>query len=292
MPRRNPTWTSFYGLPSAHRLDRIFPGFESEERALREDRERIRLMQEAIEEISCRPLSAVSGFDPYEISKLAEQMTISEVTGVHCKSLASSFSMRDLRLSQVGAMLQLFQPYPNTELIAITILNERWVLTPQQLLEASASSIRDELRRHLVRAGLNLVGGPLVLFLHGEFDPVAEVYVLHFHGITLKIKKPALLSMSGHWGYVPTASGAVPIRCDPVADRARQFSYCLKAFWPERDVTVLAGRTERDRKPRRIGEPHASLVMVWLDRQSPSDIRILMGCRVGRGGSFVEHERT
>jgi hypothetical protein len=249
-------------------------------------------MRRAVELLENENRSVAPGFDPQLIADLADGLAVSEATGVHAESLASSFSMRNLRLSQIGAMLQLFQAYPNTELVTINILNEKWVLSRRQLIETSASSIRDQLRRHLLRAGVNLINGPLVMFLHGEFDPVAEVYILHFHGITLKTKKPALLSMSGRWGYVRTASGAVPVRCDPINDRARQFSYCLKSFWPERDVQIVDGRSERDRKPRRIGEPFASLVMVWLDRQSPSDIRILMGCRVGRGGPFVEHKRT
>src|SRR5664279_963080 len=106
-------WKPFYGLPSAHRLDRIFPSFETEESALREDRERINLMQEAVCRLREQSSPDVSGFDPQNISKLAEHLTIAEATGVHCESLSSSFSMRNLRLSQIGAMLQLFHPYPN-----------------------------------------------------------------------------------------------------------------------------------------------------------------------------------
>jgi hypothetical protein len=126
-------------------------------------------------------------------------------------------------------------------------------------------------------------------FLHGEYDPIAGVYILHFHGITLKTKKKAIASLSGRWGYVPTASNAPPIVCLAVRNRETQFSYCLKSYWLERAVKIVNSQPERDGKGCRIGEPYQSFALTWLDRHSPSDITLLMGCRVGRGGQLVEH---
>jgi hypothetical protein len=255
-------WDTFKQLDDAHRLDKMFSRFETEEDSLREDHHRqmsaLNLLKsgEASAFVSNKALDCL-------IEKLGRGIS----TGRHVKSLASSFSMRSLRRSHIGKTLEWFAPYANSDLVSFTILNQRWCLSPAELLATSASKIKEQFARDLRRAG---VDGPLVAFLHGEFDPVNELYTLHTHGACLRHEYENMRSLSRRWGYVPSISGAPSIRCDDVMDRLTQLSYLEKAFWPERDVNVVGDQIDRARNPLRVREPFHSIMLIWLDRQSPS----------------------
>ena len=201
-------------------------------------------------------------------------------------SLASSIAMRGIRLEVLGKVLQVLEPYDDSELSTFTIINKQWRVTPKQLLYLKASTIRGQLRTHLCRAGVLKIPGPLIAYLHGEFEPNSGAFVLHFHGVTTSEKARALDALKADasgarkWGYDKTATGAAAIRRDVVCDRARQVSYTLKSFWPQRTVRLVDDMPKRDRSVHRIDDPHHLQVLLWLDRHKLTDICLLNNCRV------------
>ncbi|HEV7252001.1 MAG TPA: hypothetical protein VGN97_02725 [Mesorhizobium sp.] len=204
--------------------------------------------------------------------------------GLPPRTLASSLSMRSIRQAVVEGMLTGFEPYSNEQLRTFTLLNQNWVFTPEALDGVHAARLVRQLRTHLHRAGVLDLPCPLIAFLHGEFDPVAGVFVLHFHGATTAPKAQALHELKGKWGYVKSRTRAAPVRCRPVRDRARQFSYLLKSYWPSRGVRDQDGVLMRDRKGHRIPEPFHSQVLLWLDRHNLADITLMNDCWSPRSG--------
>lgn len=268
-------WSDYKALGSPFRLDRVFSDFESEEAALNEDIYRQRSLLRVLSNGDYPDY-----FDSNRARRLIERLGHGISTGRHCGSLASYYAMRSLRLSVIGKMLQEFAPFQDRDLLTFTAISERGVLTPEQLLATSASRLKDDFARDLRRAG---VDGPLYGCLHGEFEPEAGVFVIHWHGTCLRDEHPNLLSMSGRWGYVRTASGAAPIVCKSVSDRARQFSYLYKSLWQERSITVANGHTDRSDKPLRVREPYQSIMLTWLDRQSPNSMVLRWDVRSDEG---------
>jgi hypothetical protein len=122
------------------------------------------------------------------------------------------------------------------------------VLTPREFEQVTAAQLKQQLRTHLNRVGITAKSG--LAFLHGEFDPVARLYTLHFHGVTTAEIAAALDGLLiRKWGYVPTRTGADPIKRQKMSNPARQFTYLLKAFWPSRAVRLVDGELKRTESP-------------------------------------------
>ena len=304
------SWDYFKGLNRRHRLDLALvadvdprtgkrrKGYETEEEAIAEDKKRARLMNKILpgglgwlsntlrygawrerERLHHLPPVTV----PNEAVRLLQDKLLTACSsGRHLESLALSFSMRALRLSAIGALLEGLERYADNELASFTVLNANWVFTPAELLTVSAATIKNQFLTHLRRIGVAGISGPFVAFLHREFEPTSGKFVLHFHGVTTNAKYRVLLSLSkdkSAWGYVATATGSPPIRSENISDRIRQFSYLLKSYWPQKGVRVVDGKSKRDRRGKRIHEPYASIALVWLHRQAPANIAVLQGCR-------------
>ncbi|MGI4768650.1 MAG: hypothetical protein ACRYGP_26725 [Janthinobacterium lividum] len=197
-------------------------------------------------------------------------------------TLASSVTMRAVRKAALQAMHQALKPYP--ALCAVTVINQSWRLTPADLERLTAATIKRQFTTHLNRCGAARLPGPLIAFLHGEFEPTSGYYQLHFHIITTPEKAHALRALRRISGYVKTATGAAPIHITPVRDRERQFSYVLKGYWPSKAVRTYGTVLKRDRSHHRIPEPFATQVLLWLDRQHLADLTILNGVWSRRNG--------
>lgn len=204
--------------------------------------------------------------------------------GLPPRTLASSLGMRAIRQSVVDAMLHAFTTYSNEDLRTFTILNEQWVFTPAQLDCVEAAKLTKQLRTHLERAGVLTLAGPFICFLHGEFEPVRCVYVLHFHGVTTAGKARALDRLKNRWGYAKSQTRAAPIRREQVRDRGSQFSYLLKSYWPSKGVRNVGGVSKRDRRHHRIPEPYHAQVLIWLHSQSLTNITLMNDCWSPRKG--------
>ena len=293
-------------LTAHHRLDRVLiadidprtgeqrRGFETEEDVLKEDLTRAVSLMKTARMPAWRPGASVwlrfpnwGDLDPAKIRNLAERLNAGYETGVHCKSLASAFAMRDIRVANIGSVLESFERYSDDELCTFTVLNSNWVFDAPGLQAVSAADLKKQFRYHLRRIGIYDIPGPFIAYLHGEFEPTSGRFTLHFHGgTTLEKYKLMLKLLRTEWGYVKTASGATPIRMERVRDRVRQFSYLLKSFWPQRSFIAINDEILRKRTVNRIQRPFLAISLLWLDVQKLSDMMVLQGCRFTPGGEL------
>ncbi len=220
--------------------------------------------------------------DRFEARRLAAKLGVAAMQPSPPASLASSVAMRAIRKAVLQAMQQALKPYPT--LCAVTVINRSWRLTPADLENIAAATIKRQFTTHLNRCGASRHPGPLIAFLHGEFEPTSGYYQLHFHLVTTPEKARALKALKRIQGYVKTATGAAPIHITPVRDRRRQFSYVLKGYWPSKAVRTYGSVRKRDRSHCRIPEPFATQVLLWLDRQQLADLTILNGVWSRRNG--------
>ena len=227
--------------------------------------------------------------DSASIDRLLQKLE-GQGTGSVANSLASAVTIRNIRLTVLGAMMSAFDGFPDEELATATVINQRWIYTPSTLDGVTARQVKNRFRTDLNRIGLLKMPGPFIAILHGEFEPRRGVYVLHFHILTTREKAEALKRLRSRRGskvfsgYQRTASGAAPIVVKPMRHRFRQVSYLLKSFWPARAIRRINGVDRRERRYRRISEPFASQVLLWLDRQRLRDLVIMHGCWSLRSG--------
>jgi hypothetical protein len=224
------------------------------------------------------PLDAEAG------EVLREMLEAGLTSGLPHPTLASSLGMRAIRQSVFGALLRALEDYADADLRTFTIMNAKWTYTPEELDRVTAAQIKNQLRTHLNRAGILRMRGPFICFLHGEFEPTSGLYVLHFHGVTTAAKAAALDHLKNRGGYIRTQTGAAAIRCEQVRDRAAQFTYLLKSYWPAKAVRVVDGDMKRDRKHHRIPEPYHTQYLLWLDRQKLADLTVMHDCWSPRNG--------
>lgn len=192
-------------------------------------------------------------------------------------TLASAQCMRAIRGAVIPAMLDAFEEYADADLATFTAIKKIWNVSCTDLSTTVASRLRASFRTDLNRAGVVGIEGALLAFLHGEFDPVAGNFQLHWHGLTTRDKAALLPKLKSISGYETTATGSSPIRKTPVKDRPRQFSYLLKSYWPERGVRPVDGTVKRDRRGQRIKPPFDALYLLWLDQQRLRDITVFSG---------------
>jgi len=274
-------------------------GFETEEKSIAEDKRRARYMRRMlssgragwlnIKDVLWRNTQRLPHLSHPQIDwkaaeRLIRNLEASVASGIPHRTLASSLEMRGIRQAVMGALLQAFEGYANEDLRTFTIINAQWTFTPGELDKVSATQIKKQFLTHLNRAGITTMPDPLICFLHGEFEPTRGHYVLHFHGVTTKEKAAALDRLKEISGYVPTLTGASPIRRPRVNNRAHQFTYMLKAFWPSKAVRDVGGVMQRDHEGRRIPEPFHSQVLLWLDRQRLKDMTLMNNCWSPRNG--------
>ena len=219
-------------------------------------------------------------------------------------TMATAVAMRHIRLKVIGALLDALADYHDDELRTITVVKPSWRFTPERLSTLSAKSLKVQFEGDLKRTGTYRYPGPLVAFLHGEWEPTHGVYVLHYHIVTTRAKAAYMLA---EFRKLPATFGATPyvlrpLRSSNVKDRTRQLTYLLKRYWPQRALRWIDGRWVRDRRFHRISEPYSSAYLLWLDRHRLLDLTIMNGTwSMKRGGSaewkrfyllVTEHGRT
>lgn len=285
-------------------------GFETGAEAAREDRLRARRMRRVLNRpgptnwlnIAARlwlakhisPRVGHPSLDREALGSLAERLESGVARNVPPLTLASSLRMRAIREGLSGALLEAFADYPDADLRTVTVIYSGWSFTPAELDRATAAKLKAQFRQHLNRAGVFKVPGPLFAVLHGEFEPASGRYMLHYHLITTAEKAAALqrgLSAKTIKGYTVTPTGAAPVRRSRLGDRIAQLSYLAKSYWPSRPVIQIGGKPKRVRDPRRIPEPYATQVLLWLDRQRFTDLVVIHDCWSRRKGGSAAMKR-
>lgn len=284
-------------------------GFETEAKSNGEDRERARRMRRVLNRagrtgwlnikdrlwlLKQSPRVTPPALNRTAIDDLASRLEAGVASGFPPLTLASSLRMRAIRQGLGRALLNAFEDYADADLRTVTVIYTGWAYTPATLDRVTAAQIKKQFRRHLERAGVTKLPGPLFAVLHGEFEPTSGLYQLHFHLVTTAAKAAALkagLTARKIRGYAVTITGSAPVRRSKVRDRVRQFTYLAKAFWPGKPVIIIDGQRRRVRRYRRIPEPFGTQVLLWLDRQQFSDLVVTHDCWSRRNGGTAAMKR-
>ena len=267
-------------------------GFETRRQALAEDKVRVRLIETHLVELKkVQQSGRIPSAGPYSLDRVAARALRRKLqrgirTGVSEETLGSNLYMRSVRDETIGALSAALEEFADEDLRIVTVINRNWAYHEDRLDQISANKICCQFRNHLSRGGVTAVAGPLVAFLHGEFDSNGRVFQIHFHLVTTTVKAAALKKgLRKQWGYVKTVPGSNPITAQELTDRPCQLSYLLKAFWPDRPIFWIDGVPRRVREVRRIKDIAHTQVLLWLDRCRIQDLMLVTGC-VYRHGRF------
>jgi hypothetical protein len=126
--------------------------------------------------------------------------------------------------------------------------------------------------------------GWLIAYVHGEYDPRTDRFQLHLHVLTVGNKAKAIERLRKLPLYTRNAHVQRPIVRRRLKNAATQISYYLaQGFWPAKPTVRIGGNTRRTRSRYRIPEPRHAEFLMWLDRQTFTDLVWLHGCRFERG---------
>lgn len=215
-------------------------------------------------------------------------------------SLASSYFMRHLRKLVVGALWQLVNAVGCDKVSTFTVIPRSWEISADQLLGVDPRILLERFRQKLIRASKGQKGGWLFAAIHGEYEPTRNVYQLHIHGIACgnMIKAVDHLRKRSDFKKVKDAKGEtvylrVRISRKPLTDLPDPLTYILQAFWPARAAYKRGYDDQtRQRKKRRIAEPHHSHVLLWLDKWRLRHITLMIGLRVTKDGLKITNPKT
>jgi hypothetical protein len=315
-------WNYISRLPAQHRIDKQLPpeqsplafrrmrGFETEEAAWKEDRKRARLLSDSTrlgpgwlsnagKRFKHQVRNGIYGGGaptprPQEMVALRADLEKALKIGRHPQTLASFSTYRLARIAWIGALAERFECTPADGLRTFTLMHPDWVIAAVDLLNTPASYFTARFRADLRTIKIAAIPGPLIAWIHCEYEPFRKVFIFHFHGVTTAAKAQLLrkLTKATALGYRKTSTGGSALRIVKVSDRFRQFSYLVKGFWPQRAVREVApGVFKRDRKIQRIHEPYGSMALLWLYKHGPTDIAVLQGCRFMPDGQLRAAER-
>lgn len=207
------------------------------------------------------------------------------------KTLASSRYLRKQRIRVFGALWQLVD---HAELRSFTVIKRKWQVDASDLRRLDPKRVLSAFRSDLIRLGAAEADGWLFAAYHSEFHPASASFQGHIHGIATG----ALADLVDRLRHQPSYRSArttgadspvvdpVWISRQPLTDLPATLSYTLKSYWPEHEEGPGRGYD------RRIREPEHSRVLLWLDRQSLTDITLLMRLSIGKEGLKVVKKRT
>lgn len=232
---------------------------------------------------------------PLQAQALARKLERSADDGDYPVSPACALFMGWFRYRFIAALWKLYAE----QLVAdspktLTIIPRAWEFTPEQLMDADPRRLLESLRTTLYKMGAKDADGWLIMFLHGEYDPVAGVFRLHVHGLASAdmievVKKLRKLDQFKTRKLGPTGGPEaiyrpVRIRGMALTDLPAPLSYIAQSFWPSRAIYVdQDGNNRRQKLKRRIPEPYHSLVLLWLDRWNVNDLMLRIHLRVSNG---------
>ncbi|ACS38041.1 hypothetical protein [Methylorubrum extorquens] len=274
-------------------------GFERQRAVRLEDRERREaLLSWADGTLRLSAQRPVKHYTAHDARELAMRLKRPARGGPPAQTFASAAYMRRFRLRFVGAVLRLIRENPTAEVGLVTIIPRDWRIRGRDLPTIKPKQYLERFRQQLVRAGLKEADGWLIAFLHGDYDPSHDTYQLHLHVVATGGLVPLIRQLNALPVYRrgdPTASGFVrqPIRVLRLKDPERRVSYYLgQAFWPSKPSYVQDGVWRRHPRRQRIPNPRLAEWLMWIDRQSFSDLLMLRGCRLGDGTLMLQRNAS
>lgn len=210
-------------------------------------------------------------------------------------SLASSVHMRSLRVNVAGALWKLMRAAKPVKPHGFTIIPRNWQFTSAELDAVDPVKLLNTLRAALYKKGAAKATGWLICFIHGEYDPVWNVYRVHVHGFAhgsmvevidrLRQLPNYRTQRYQQDGRLNPIYRPVQVTRQPPDNRRRQLTYRLQSYWPSRAIMVSAdGKSIRTRRRGRMVEPYHSQVLLWLDRWKLADLTLMIGLRVTQAG--------
>ena len=144
------------------------------------------------------------------------------------KTLASSRTFRRVRRAVFRKLFPALADYADEELRVVTVIKSSQRIQASDLLMTSAKRLKAQFAADLKRSGVASMPGPLIAFLHGEFESTAGVFVVHWHLVTTAEKADALQREFGKLRtYPPTPTGSPAILVQKMNNRAKQLTYLL-----------------------------------------------------------------
>lgn len=174
---------------------------------------------------------------------------------------------------------------PNT----FTIFPQNWVFTAEQLASKNPRRLLKAFLSVLNRLGLRRAGGYLFVAIHGEFDEATGLFHLHLHGVA----DQQMLAIIDRLRKLPNfrcrrSKGDTKLRVrigrKPLTNLPYPLTYILQSYWPRRWRGTIEGVTRRGTVRHRIPEPFHTVLLLWLDRWSLTDITLLVGLSAGPRG--------
>ncbi|NJC41033.1 hypothetical protein GGQ87_001291 [Brevundimonas alba] len=267
----------YQGLKDNYRLDRLLPpsqkngkrrGFETEHAALTEDSTRARSLVRSL------------GADTVAVT-LGRELAGETMP----ETMASARWMRDERLEFGAAVIEGLEPWPAKKIAFFAGIPISGEVPADKLDTIDPKALKERLRQQINRLGLTFRSGFLVAIFEAEFEPVSKIYRFHFHGAATGSYVKALRLLQQLPAYKRRDHVHQPFQIKKLtsdADRPQAVSYLLKSHWKQRRIGPVGEDcvVKRDRKYRRLEEPHHAYALLWLDRHSVSDITLFMGCRM------------
>jgi len=202
------------------------------------------------------------------------------------ETLASSRYARRVRDRVFSQIWRLVARYPGRVTTA-TVIKRGWEFAPEELDNLDLGKLLNGFLADLDRRGAGEAGGWLIAFVHGEYDTPSGIIRLHLHLITAGaiINVVDSLRKGRCYKYREGDSVRFRVRIDrkPLTDLPYPFTYCFKAYWPWKHLTMTANGKRRTRKHRRIPEPVHTQVLQFLDRHRLNDLIVLKHVSVKRG---------
>lgn len=184
----------------------------------------------------------------------------------------------------------------------LTIIPRTWEFTPETLTDANPKLLLSALRNALYGCGAAKATGWLIVFVHGEFDPVAGVYRLHVHGFAYgemvqvvdrlrKLPNYETLHRLKDGSPSPVYR-RIKLTRKPLTKLPRPITYRVQSYWPSKALVICDdGKRIRARRKQRIIEPYHSQVLLWLDKWGLEDLTLMIGLRVTKDG-LIQTKRS
>jgi hypothetical protein len=185
---------------------------------------------------------------------------------------------------------------------AITIVPRNAVYTPKEFDDLDPNQLTAALRTALYAKGAAKASGWLIVFLHGEHEPKANVYRPHFHGyayggmvdVVRRLRQLPNYKTQKHGkdGRINSVYRPVQVKVKRPRNIRREINYRLQSYWPAKAIIIFDdGLQKRASRRRRISEPYHSQVLLWMDRWELSDLTLMIGLRVTKNG-LVQTKRS
>lgn len=248
-------------------------GFESKVKAHKEDQGNAKRLRGQ----ACRIPD-----NPAPLETLAEKIDPAVTNSPNTP--ASARFMRDQRLRVVPAVWRLYAEYPEAR--TFTIIPRGWVYRTGELGTANPRKMLEQVRSALNRAGLGQADGWAFLAIHGEYNPLAQRFTLHLHGVGCGGVLAAVERLKGQRAYRSRGSGNEAIRFpvrisrSPLTNLPAPLTYLIQAWWPCR---VRGDDRQITPSRRRIPEPAHTEYLLWLDQWRIEDLTLLIKLRVVNG---------